>query len=172
MSTSTKILVAALQVVAALLVIKRRSAKRGEDYAMGRPAIGPLLAWVAVYAVWMLGTNAIWGWRGPWDFTPWRQASLATDAGRLLAVGLLGPIGEELIFRGVLYVSIARTRAGADGAIIITAVGWALLHFDYPWAIQLMLAVGGLLLGAARRATKSVWVPVAMHIVWNLYAIW
>jgi CAAX amino terminal protease family. len=35
-----------------------------------------------------------------------------------------------------------------------------------------LIFVDGLLLGAARYRTKSVYVPIAMHLLWNLYAIW
>lgn len=167
-----KVLLSVAEVVAAVLVIRYRSARGEWDFGLRRPHVGALLGWVAIYAAWMLGTNAIWDWRGPWDFAPWRAAPLAVDAGRVLAVGILGPIGEELIFRGILFARIAATRAGVPGAIIITSLVWTLLHIQYGAPVLLLIVVDGLLLALARVTTKSVWVPVAMHIVWNLYAIW
>jgi membrane protease YdiL (CAAX protease family) len=182
-SASTKVLLALAEVVAAVMIIRYRSARQANaDFGLRRPAIGALVGWVALYAAWMLGTNAIWHWRGPWDFTEWRNAPLLVDAGRVLAVGILGPIGEELIFRGILMARIANipigktdsgpVRIGIWPAMVISAIAWTVLHVQYDASVLLLIVVDGLLLGTARVTTKSVWVPVAMHIVWNLYAVW
>jgi membrane protease YdiL (CAAX protease family) len=83
--------------------------------------VGLTVAWVAGYAAWMLATNAVMGWRGPWDFTPWRTAPLLVDAGRVLAVSILGPIAEELRFRGVLFGVLVR-RFPVMPVIVVLAI--------------------------------------------------
>jgi len=35
-----------------------------------------------------------------------------------------------------------------------------------------VILADGLLLGLARLASRSVWPPIAMHIFYNLYAVW
>ncbi len=65
------------------------------------------------------------GWRGPWDITIWRQSPLFIDALRVLAVGILGPLAEELIFRGLLYGLLSRTRLGVIWTIVFLAGFWA-----------------------------------------------
>ena len=90
----------------------------------------------------------------------------------MLGVGILGPIAEELIFRGLLYGRLVGTRLGAVGSIVILALGWALIHTSYSGVVIAVIFVEGLLLGAARWRTGSVLAPVLMHILWNLYAVW
>jgi hypothetical protein len=101
-----------------------------------------------------------------------KRAPLYIDGMRILAVCILGPTAEELLFRGLLYGALTRTRLKVAGSVFVAAIGWALMHTAYSPAVIALLFVGGLLLGAARYRTKSVIVPIAMHIVWNLYAIW
>jgi membrane protease YdiL (CAAX protease family) len=83
--------------------------------------VGLTVAWVAGYAAWMLATNAVMGWRGPWDFTAWRTAPLLVDAGRVLAVSILGPIAQELRFRGVLFGVLVR-RFPVMPVIVVLAI--------------------------------------------------
>ena len=128
-------------------------------------------AWIVVYLAWMFGTDLLTHWRGPWDFTAWREAPLAASVMRVLAVGVFGPIAEELVFRGYLF-GLLRDKLGIAATIAITAVGWAVLHVDYSWWVIAIIVVDGLLLGLARWRSGSVFVPIAMHILYNLYAIW
>jgi uncharacterized protein len=167
-----KILLPVLEIAVALFAMYRWKAKRHEDFALTGPDPRQLILWVAIYVAWMLGSNFVWHWRGPWDFTVWKQASLLHDAGRVLAVGVLGPVAEELIFRGFFYRIIERTRAGWPVAVVLTAVAWAGIHIQYTWPVLLLFFVDGVLLGLARHYAKSVWVPAAMHTVWNLFAVW
>ena len=154
------------------VTVRIRKLSLRHDIGLQAPPLGEGAAWVLVYAAWMLGTNYLMNWRGPWDFTVWQESPLLIDAIRVLAVGLLGPIAEELIFRGLLYARLVRTKLGVRWTIILLAAGFAALHTAYSPAVIAIIFVDGLLLGAARYRTTSVYVPIAMHIVWNLYAIW
>jgi membrane protease YdiL (CAAX protease family) len=154
----------------ALVLVRTRKLPR-EDLGFTRPALLPAAAILVVYLAWMLGTNAVLDWRGPWDFRPWLAAPLAASVLRVLAVGFLGPIAEELIFRGWFF-GVLLKKAGPALAILITAAGWAALHYAYGLAVLGVILVDGLLLGLARWRTKSVYPPIVMHILYNLYAIW
>ena len=134
------------------------------------PAV-PTALWVLGYAAWMLGSNAVLHWRGPWDFTPWMRAPVLASAARVLAVGILGPIAEELVFRGFLF-EIVRRRFGSGSAIAVTAALWSVLHIQYSVGIIVLILVDGILLGLARDRTDSVVAPTLMHVVWNLFAVW
>jgi membrane protease YdiL (CAAX protease family) len=92
-----------LLIAFAALIARRRRLSWRDDVGVRATPAGATVAWIAIYAAWMLGTNAAIGWRGPWDFTPWRNAPVLVDAGRVFTVGILGPVAEELLFRGVLY---------------------------------------------------------------------
>lgn len=150
----------------------RSSSKSPEHWGLQPPAALPhALGWLALYLAWMLGTDLVMHWRGPWDLTPWREAPLAASIMRVAAVGVFGPIAEELVFRGYLF-GLLRERAGIVATIAVTSAGWAVLHFDYSWWVIAIIAVDGLILGLARWRTGSVYVPIVMHILYNLYAVW
>jgi membrane protease YdiL (CAAX protease family) len=154
-----------------LVLVKTKNMSR-EDLGLVRPRALPLtLAIMLLYFGWMLGTNALLGWRGPWDWTPWLAAPLLASVLRVLAVGILGPIAEELIFRGWFFGLLGK-RIGVAATLLLTAAGWTLLHYDYGWAVLGVILVDGLLLGLARLVSRSVYPPIVMHILYNLYAVW
>ena len=129
------------------------------------------LNFIAIYLTWMLASVWMIGWRGPWDFAPWRLAPLLASALRVVAVCLLGPAVEELLFRGVLF-SFLRQYLPVAAVILLAAGSWALLHWSYDWAVIGVIFVDGLLLGVARWRTKSLVAPILMHMLYNLDAIW
>ncbi len=85
----------------------------------------------------------------------------------LLAVVVLAPIGEEVIFRGFFYRGIAASRWGPVTAIILSATGWALLHAQYDWYGVASIAVFGLYLGFVRYWTGSLLLTMVLHAVMN-----
>jgi membrane protease YdiL (CAAX protease family) len=161
-----------LAIAVVFLVTKARRLPWRETFGLLAPRAGQTALWMAVYLAWMLITNAIMHWRGPWDFSVWARSALIVDVLRVLAVGILGPIAEELMFRGFLYTRLSRTRIGPTVAIVLLAAFWAAIHIAYPPAVLALLFVDGLLLGFARKQTGSVIVPILMHVMWNLYAVW
>ncbi|GAB3444029.1 type II CAAX endopeptidase family protein [Streptomonospora sediminis] len=92
------------------------------------------------------------------------------------AVGLLGmmsaaAVTEELIFRGVLF-RIVEQRTGTWIALVLTGVLFGLMHLPNPnaslWgAIAIAIEAGGMLT-AAYIATRSLWLPIGLHLGWNL----
>lgn len=167
-SATLKVAISAAVIV--VLFVRTRDVPPNE---MGfvRPPFASSLIFLILYAAWMFGSDAVIHWRGPWDWQPWRQAPLAASVMRVLAVCFLGPIAEELIFRGWFF-GLLEKRVGVALTIVATAVGWAVLHYTYGLSVILVIVVDGLLLGAARWKTRSVFPPIAMHALYNLYAIW
>src|SRR4051812_43806069 len=95
-------------VSAAVLIIvfaRMRFSKRHglAEFGFARPKLVPAFLILAAYLGWMLLSNAALHWRGPWDFRPWQQAPLAASVLRVVAVCILGPAAEELLFRGLLF---------------------------------------------------------------------
>jgi membrane protease YdiL (CAAX protease family) len=89
---------------------------------------------------------------------------------RLFAMIGLAPISEELLFRGLLYHMIEISVLKRVGAIAITAVGFAALHYQYgvrgfPFALA-----DGLLFGIARCSTGSTILTMVLHALGNCYA--
>jgi len=165
---------AGISVVAVILVLARMRRSAHNDMAgfgFAPPKLVPALVLLFVYLGWMLLSDALLHWRGPWDFHPWMQAPLAASAFRMLAVCILGPAAEELLFRGLLFRWLS-DRVPVQATIAITAVAWALLHWSYLWAVIGVIVIDGLLLGLARWRTGSIAPPIAMHALYNFYAIW
>jgi membrane protease YdiL (CAAX protease family) len=63
---------------------------------------------------------------------------------------VFAPLFEEALFRGFVYEGFARSRAGVAGAIILTSIGWAALHFYYAGFEMATIFVLGLVLGVVR----------------------
>jgi uncharacterized protein len=86
----------------------------------------------------------------------------------LLAV-TIGPLMEELFFRGFLYPVIER-RIGAAWAIVLTALPFGLLHlqqYGWAWAAGFVIFLVGVVCGAVRAATKSVASSFLVHVGYN-----
>jgi hypothetical protein len=99
--------------------------------------------------------------------------SLITSRASLVAVllfaALVGPVFEELVFRGFIYPLLARAL-GAWPGIVLTAAAFGVLHGpEYLWSWQHVLAVGiaGVVFGIARYRTGSTAAAALMHIGYN-----
>ncbi|MBD2181399.1 CPBP family intramembrane metalloprotease [Planktothrix sp. FACHB-1355] len=88
-----------------------------------------------------------------------------------LALVLIGPLFEELLFRGFLFAGIKSSKLGATGAISITALIWAIIHLQYDLYFIVSLLFLGLLLGIARLKTGSIYIPIFLHSLNNMLAI-
>ena len=90
----------------------------------------------------------------------------------------LGPLMEELFFRGFLYPVLAR-RLGVAWGILLTALPFGLIHlfqYGYAWGAVLIIFLVGVVLTAVRAATKSVASSFLAHVGYNgtlmLLAAW
>jgi membrane protease YdiL (CAAX protease family) len=91
-------------------------------------------------------------------------SSLLDGLVSLVVIALLPALCEELVMRGVLLPSLAVRMASAP-AVVLTAAVFALIHFD---PIRFLFTfVLGLVLGALRLRTRSLWPPVAVHLSVN-----
>jgi uncharacterized protein len=91
------------------------------------------------------------------------------------ALGVLGAMvaaatTEELIFRGILFRHLER-RTGTWIALISTGLLFGLMHLANPnaslWAAIAIAVEAGGMLGAAYVATRSLWLPIGLHLGWN-----
>jgi len=79
----------------------------------------------------------------------------------LLAVVLVAPVTEELLFRGWLMQDL-KTRYGATPALIWSSVVFGLAHIGLPQSVPYAM-IGGLVLGAVALRTGSTLASIAMH---------
>ncbi len=81
----------------------------------------------------------------------------------------LGPLMEELFFRGFLYPVVAR-RWGAVWGILFTALPFGLMHFfqyGNSWGAVLIVFMVGVVLTSVRAMTKSVASSFLAHVGYN-----
>ena len=86
----------------------------------------------------------------------------------ILAVSI-GPLMEELFFRGFLY-SVAARRWGIGWGIFLAALPFALLHlqqYGYAWGAVLVIFVVGVVCGIVRAMTRSVGASFLVHVGYN-----
>ncbi len=76
----------------------------------------------------------------------------------------LGPLLEELFFRGALFGAL-RQRHSAQVTLWVTALCFVLGHLDFRLFFPLLVAA--LALGQVREQTGSVWPGVALHSAFN-----
>ena len=85
----------------------------------------------------------------------------------LVVFAVLPALTEEFLFRSVLYTEYE--HLGAPAAIFLTAVIYSFL--DMSAVAFIPSFAGGLLLGFSVYVTQSVFAPLVIHIVYNLYAL-
>ena len=78
-----------------------------------------------------------------------------------VAVSLLAPLGEELIFRGFLYRAL-RMRWGVWPALLVTSLAFSALHPSLGPYLVLSAAFC-----LAYEWTGSLWTPILLHGLWN-----
>jgi membrane protease YdiL (CAAX protease family) len=80
----------------------------------------------------------------------------------------LGPLMEELFFRGFLYPVLAR-RTGVFAAVLFTALPFGLMHYlQYrSWGAVLVITLVGIVLTVVRVLTESVAASFLVHVGYN-----
>lgn len=80
-----------------------------------------------------------------------------------VANGVVGPVAEELYFRGHLLPRIDRYRRAAP---VLNTVLFTVYHFHTPWRYPAIL-LGYLPICVATWRKRSVWIAVAAHLMIN-----
>jgi membrane protease YdiL (CAAX protease family) len=83
-----------------------------------------------------------------------------------LTVGLLGPIAEELFFRGWLWTALRRRWSVLPTAIATSAL-WLAMHLGHGTAYILLLLPSAVALSLIRHRCGSVRASAIAHIVYN-----
>jgi len=86
------------------------------------------------------------------------------------ALVIAAPVSEEIFFRGFVFYGILHTKLGSRGAIALSSLIWAPLHFQYDLYGILTVVILGLLFGYARLKTNSVYATIVMHALMNFIA--
>jgi membrane protease YdiL (CAAX protease family) len=88
----------------------------------------------------------------------------------MLMVGLGAGIGEEIIYRGVLF-RIVEEGLGTWIALIISALFFGVAHIFNPgatlWSSAAIAIEAGLLFGLLYHVTRSLYLCMGVHAAWN-----
>jgi uncharacterized protein len=84
-----------------------------------------------------------------------------------LAVVVVAPIIEEIMFRGFIYRGFAASRLGIVGAVALSSLIFTALHVQYDLIVLCGLMVMALLLGTMRAISGSTLLTISMHALNN-----
>lgn len=86
--------------------------------------------------------------------------------------GVVAPIKEEMLFRGLIYPPL-RQALGRGRGMLLTGLFFATLHFDIVRFLPLL--IGGVILAWLYERSSSIWPAVVAHGTWNILmaaALW
>jgi len=145
----------------------RRSGWRAADYlGLSRPK-GHYVRWSMLAFLLSVAAAGVAEQVGPLggDIDP--PIMLPGTAIWFIGGAIVAPVAEELVFRGFLHRSLAASRLGVIGAIVLTSLAWSGLHFDRTWLGSAEIAVAGLALGWLRWRSESTVPTIAVHSLHN-----
>lgn len=103
------------------------------------------------------------------DPLPFIQTPLPLNTGDLilffLVGGIISPVTEEFLFRGVVYGFLRRW--GVTPAVMISSLAFFLAHMDFSGFFVIRIA-GGILFALAYEVEKNLMVPITLHVLGNL----
>lgn len=140
--------------------------KLARPWNRGHGAMRLSLAWIAA---WLAGSLLLAVAQGHW---PTYVHDWPSRTGFLL----FGPIGEELLFRGIVFERARRVWPGSSTpAILVSTVAFSLHHLFLNTAPegllipQLLFTLPmGMVFAALRARTGSLWPGIALHMLTNL----
>jgi|GEM_PF-4448671 len=136
----------------------------GIAWVLATLALGPIIGWLLT-VIDVSNTDQFMA-----DLEAGRKGEVWQTFFFYFGMGVAFPVVEEFLFRGFILRSARYSMLGRSGSVILTAAIFTALHDQYDIAGLLFIFCLGLLLGAARLQTGSLYVPIAMHVVNNLWA--
>lgn len=106
------------------------------------------------------------GWSSPKDMLPFGNAGPVTAFVSLLTVVVLGPIAEEVLYRGYVQDQLAKVTRG-PAAVILQAALFALYHIPVRGIDSLVVFGLGLILGFWRQWKRCLLPLILVHVLVN-----
>ena len=148
-----------------LLIIKKRHLGgwwKSIEWNSGRYIWESAISGAVLAVVWSLCLKYLRGTAGSFRDTHLALTVILAVTTEVLASAAV----EEMYFRGILFVALAK-RFGATVSVLVTTVAFAFVHFGRMFYV-LPLAV---VLGVWRLKTKSVASCFALHASYNLFIL-
>ncbi len=154
-----------------VLLIKLKNRETLAEYLRLRP-VSPLtlLKWVGIATVFLVGAEfVIDASHADLGGAVMKKLMKDTDSPWLfwLAIVLAAPLFEEIFFRGFIFRGFETSFLGTPGTIALTAILWAAMHVQYTIYGMAFIFCTGIVFGAARAQTRSLFVPLTLHGAMN-----
>ncbi len=125
---------------------------------------------IAVGGVMLLLTVALEFCTGSLRFSAIPQSSLASSGLFSIIFFAIAAAKEEIIFRGYAFQRLAESITPA-GAIAVSSAFFGFAHLANPhrtWISTINTMLVGIPFCIAYLRTRSLWMPIGMHFIWNL----
>ena len=134
-------------------------------------SIGTIIAWLMILFGFSLFITLLANWLEvihEVDFTNQVLRNSRNMIFLFYGFGVVQPIFEELLFRGLLFKGL-ETRLGGNLTVLATSVLFVIGHAQYDFPIlMLVLFPNALILGFARLKTKNLTTPIILHCINNI----
>lgn len=157
-----------------MLAVRLSGAKPAEYLALVWPRLRAVTVGIVGIVIIIALTDALLFISGRAIVSDFQVVSYTTAAAEgwlplmWIATVLVGPAGEEIMFRGYLFRGFMRSERSAWPAIIVIALLWAGLHLQYDWTGMTEIGVAGLFLGWVRWRSGSTLLTFLLHALFNL----
>jgi len=87
----------------------------------------------------------------------------------LVPMFTIGPVAEELLFRGLLYNALRRRMVPLI-AVVLQSLVFVLVHYNMPETnviYLLAIFISGVVLAGVYEWRKTIWSPIALHVLMN-----
>ena len=103
------------------------------------------------------------------------ESDLLNNLVKLVTIMILAPISEELIYRGIVFGSLASVKPNKYMVVLAALISsciFTIYHYQYEHTSTLVLLYFvGMLLCSARYFSKTLWIPIVVHSFASLCAI-
>lgn len=87
----------------------------------------------------------------------------------ILSVVIMAPMIEEFVYRGVILSSIQ--KHGDGFAVVISGVLFGLMHGSGGIGAVVAASISGVIMGFVYVRTRSIWINIAVHLIYNASAV-
>jgi membrane protease YdiL (CAAX protease family) len=143
-----------------------------EDLRLVWPSSRQTAIWLPLWFLWMAATEWLSARLGLPRSQRWESAERAVVAVRTVNLGVIAPIAEELMFRGLLFERFTEIGLRPPSLVTVSAAAFAIVHIQYGPKQGALIFLDGIMFGSARLTSGSVVLPMFMHVIGNLVAIY
>ena len=163
-------LIGTIVILVSVFLWKRREASA--FLGLRLPTIKQFGLWLGVFLL-LAGALEVLMRSAPAFQTDFMEKVLGSSTSTLLlvvGVGLMAPLFEEFLLRGLLF-GTARHIVDEHASVAITAGVFTVMHLQYDVLVMLLILPLGIVLGYARSRSGSLWVPFVLHALNNLASV-